>query len=191
MKTITLITLLIITNITFIFAQSNETSIKQNHHVVNFDFIYEYTNDSIAIVYKGKIDWDSFTPVVGKGRFGYIDIDSNLIVPIVFDDVLPFNNGAAAVKKHNKWEIINKKGQCVSTNKYDYVKPFNEGYAIVFIGRVKNGIPKRGKYTFINTKGEKTTSLWYNNASSFIDGKALVVLKKETYYINYSGNRIK
>lgn len=48
-----------------------------------------------------------------SGKWGFIDIEGNIIIDPHFDEAKSFSNGFAAVKKGDEWGFINKEGQLV------------------------------------------------------------------------------
>ena len=75
--------------------------------------------------------------------------------------------------------------------KYNYIGEFNDGLAMVFIGKLEMSIaesiyPTKGKYGFINQKGEEIIPLKYDDAMSFSDGKAQVELNNKTFYETFA-----
>jgi hypothetical protein len=75
---------------------------------------------------------------------GYLNSKGELVLPFRNSEEYSFTNGSAVVYYHNKWQIINKKGDVIS----DYLKnpafTFSEG-----LGLVQEPFWK-GKYGFIS-----------------------------------------
>ncbi len=59
-----------------------------------------------------------------------------------------FSDGAAAVKKNDKWGYINKKGELIIDYKFDYAYTFYNGYAKVLKEDKYYVIDKTGNYIF-------------------------------------------
>jgi hypothetical protein len=51
---------------------------------------------------------------------GHIDMDGNIVIPIIYEDILAFKNGYAGAKKNGKWGLIDKNGNLVVPYKYDW-----------------------------------------------------------------------
>ena len=64
-----------------------------------------------------------------------------------------FNDGLAKVKKEGKFGFIDKKGNFIVNNIYDFVGDFTNGYAIVAKGAL---------YGLINAKGEVVMEIKYS-----------------------------
>jgi hypothetical protein len=93
------------------------------------------------------------TFIIASNRFGYgiIDGSGHPIVPPVYDDLTFMNwategnNEIFAAKRFGKWGFINTDNKLLSTFKYDEVKPFSEGLAVVRIAEKWGYINKEGK----------------------------------------------
>lgn len=71
-------------------------------------------NKSIFVEYQEyKIPSEGLMPVKKNGKWGYIDGDSNLVIPCIYDEVSLFNGGRAIVKYNGKEYVIDKKGNVV------------------------------------------------------------------------------
>ena len=110
-------------------------------------------------------DWDNRLASVfikrgdGDYRFGYIDLNGNEVIPLIYELALPFSDGYAAVFDANdKIGFINENGQLVIPYQYDDVK---WGFFNGFVWVKKNGywgmIDKSGnaKISFIYPQIEK------------------------------------
>ena len=71
----------------------------------------------------------------------------------VYDELGPFNEGYAAVRRGKKWGYINTKGEEVIPCSFDAADIFSEGLAAV---------SKSDKLAYINTKGEEVISSPYS-----------------------------
>lgn len=87
---------------------------------------------------------------------------------IGYEDIHPFSEGLAAVKKNGKWGFIDTCGNLVIpfTDEYVPTYVFSDGLAVVST--------KGGKYGYINTKGEIAIPCIYTNAKAFSEGVAAV-----------------
>ena len=93
------------------------------------------------------------------------------------DEVLPFSEGYAAVKKNNKWGYIDEKGNLVIDYKFDKATSFNNSRALVVKNNVTSIINKNG----FNTKVAdfKTTGI-----TSFNENGAAIKTNNKWKIIN-------
>lgn len=104
------------------------------------------------------------------------------------DEIAPYQEDLAAIKKSDQWAFINKNGEVVidfrsdlvssisendlqmTTSKFRSYPHFVEGKCL--IKKLKNGIYY---YGFIDTKGNEVIAPEYVNATNFKNGKSIVV----------------
>lgn len=129
--------------------------------------------------------------VKSKNRYGFINRDSIIVVPIIYDDVysiivdaIPGSDYDKFIKAHNlkwnwswdkgqlmsvckdgKWGYINEKGTEVISIIYDDVKE-----PIVFKGRHLIGVGNDGKYGFVNWDNKVIIPLEYDCISRYYQG---------------------
>ena len=109
------------------------------------------------------------------------------------DEIAPFQEGLAGIKKGNSWGFINDTGALTIGYRKDIVVPpngvpvFSDGYCLV--QEVRDGITF---YGYINTKGEKVIPADYLAATPFENGYARVIkyYKEDTGLINTLGKNI-
>lgn len=106
-----------------------------------------------------------------EGKWGFINERGQFVIPAVFDNVMPFKDGLAAVnqgyhfdhtsaEKSNpgKWGFIDKEGNWVIKPQFEAVESFQEGLAKVNIGamyRSYQGIKLMGgKWGFLDKNGK-------------------------------------
>ena len=141
---------------------------KKNNYKVTETF-----DDGFAIVKKGK-------------KFGVINGESKLVIPIKYNEIKrenEYRNSYAYtdnyfVKKGDKWGIINKNNEVIIPFEYDYAYPFNEGLAAV---------RKADKYGFIDKTGKVIVPLEYDDAGWLQDGKAYVEKGNKSGYVDKNG----
>ena len=114
-----------------------------------------------------------------------------------FADYLPythtwkFTEGLASVKKGNKWGFIDTTGKTVVPFQWDFVYPFDEGYAVVFSGTVTSyDIPDTGYYGLIDTTGELIIPCEWTKMHSYAEGLALVQRDNKWGFIDISGETV-
>ena len=103
----------------------------------------------------------------------------------VYDELGPFNEGYAAVRRGKKWGYINTKGEEVIPCSFDAADIFSEGLAAV---------SKSDKLAYINTKGEEVFSSpysYYNTKNrNFSEGLAAVCDDGKWGWINQKGELV-
>ena len=77
-------------------------------------------------------------------KWGYTDLDNNLIIDYKYDYASEFKSSVAKVKLNNKYALINNTGKVISDN-YDAIFDFNLGIAVV-----KNSV----NYGCVDTTGK-------------------------------------
>lgn len=115
--------------------------------------------------------------------WGYIDKDSNVVIPFIFKFLNPFDSvGMAFAQIGDKQGFINTNCDTVIPFIYDDLGEFNIGLARA---------EKNGKTGFINRKGETEIKFKYDDAHGFIDcGVAPVSLNNKWGFINTAGENV-
>ncbi len=91
--------------------------------------------------------------------WGYIDKDSNVVIPFIFKFLNPFDSAGMAVGQiGEKQGFINTKGDTVVPFIYDDLSVFSEGLAPA---------KKNGKYGYINRKGEVAIPFQFDKERHF------------------------
>lgn len=145
-----------------ISAQENSEKSKKTKNL--FDLEYSYSQN-LAKVQK-------------KEKWGFIDTNKNVVIPIKYEDASSFINGFSRVQQNSKIAFIDTLGNLVS-DWFDYVYPFYNNLA-----KVKN----ENKIAFINQKGE-LASEWFDQVYEYYYG--LKKVKKGNYwaFIDENGKR--
>lgn len=100
-------------------------------------------------------------PATRKEKSGYLDLLGKIAIPLVYDGVMAFSEGLAAVEKGNVWGYVNRDGKVIIPPKFDRAGQFSSGLAPV----------KLGKHTgFINKNGDFAFSLQFDYAPGFLTG---------------------
>lgn len=119
------------------------------------------------------------------GKFGYIDIDGNVVIPQIYYRADDFINGLARVAKEAngeiKWGYIDTSGTEVIQCQYDVLDIFCEGYAAMRLGE-KSG--------FIDTKGRVVILPIYDTVLPFKEGYAGVKLNNKWHFIDKNGIKL-
>lgn len=116
--------------------------------IKNYDILYPFNN--------------GLARVKSQGKWGYINMEGDLIIPLIYQDAREFSdNGLAAVLKNDKWGFINNIGETVIPFNWDGVDyigdksitmggfmGFKDNNAIVISGNSYGVINDKGDYVF-------------------------------------------
>jgi Serine/threonine protein kinase len=148
-------------------ALDEKQALKENLRLAHYGF-----SEGIALINKNK-------------KWGYIDKNGTIVIPLKYDYAASFSEGLAAVEKNGKRGYIDKDGNTMISFKYNYAEPFSEGLALIGING-KEGFFDR-KYGFINKSGKMVTQCIYDFANSFSEGLAAVSINGKWGFIDKSG----
>lgn len=79
------------------------------------------------------------------GKYGFIDVNNKIVIPLNFDDLRDFSNGLAAAKVGSRWGFIDSSGKMLIEPIYNDVSNFDKHGLAKVIKKLKWGI--------INTMG--------------------------------------
>lgn len=125
------------------------------------------------------------TPVVyipyNEGEaWGFTDANGKVVIKALYDEILPFSEGFAAVRINQKWGFIDRSGNfVVKPNKYDSVGSFSEGKAYVRLGNRCGFIDGQG------TEVIKPNQLF--GAGKYSDGLAVACIDQLYGYLDHAG----
>lgn len=162
----------------------------------------------------------SYKSVMGM-KWGYIDNQGRFVIPPRYDFADSFqDNGLAVVGWKDGNALINRAGQVVTREKWDYIGEFSEGRAIAideqgfkvinesgkintqkpygFIGSYQEGRAEfssstqgQTKYGYLDLQGQEIIPAEYDSADPFKDGYAVVQVREgEFALIDRDGRRI-
>ncbi len=99
-------------------------------------------------------------------KYGFINKDNEVVIPLIYDQALWFSEGLAVVKKNGKYGFINKQGEEVIPLQYTIADNFGQGLALTY---------KDGKFNLINKQDEIVIPLeQYSAVTMFHEGLASV-----------------
>ena len=113
-------------------------------------------------------------------RATIIDREARTVFQSDWDDIRPFSEGLAAVRKNGKWGFVDREGEVVIEPQYDSVTAFAEGLAGFELGATQvslsNGISWTcpGRRGFIDHSGSVVIPAEWIDASPFHEGLAVV-----------------
>lgn len=91
---------------------------------------------------------DGRVPVTRGRTAGYLDLHGKVVIPLLYDEAMPFSGGLAAVEKEGKWGYIDRDGKVIIPLKFDEAGEFSSGLAPARIGQKTGFIDKSGKFSF-------------------------------------------
>ena len=135
---------------------------------IDIDFIWSCSEDMI------KISKD--------GKYGYMDKEKNIIIPLVYDEIEGFLNGLAVVCLNDKYGVINKKGEIVIPINCRKINRWGDSIFSI----ETDSFEKK----YFNAKGEEILGLnKYNKRYSFNDGIIEVCDKNKHGYVDISNGK--
>lgn len=128
---------------------------------------------------------NDMAPAKINGKYGYINVKFEELSPFEWDGATVIQNGFGAVKKGEKWALINSSFEPVTDYIYDDVKTDDYQYCSIS-GRafVKNN----ASYQMINEKGETVGEGNYEDAVPFVaDEPTAVKLNGKWGFVDTEG----
>ena len=108
-----------------------------------------------------------WVPFEYKGRWGFRRAGSEQTIAPIFDRVLPFAEGRAAVCLDGRWGYVDDAGEPIGRFAFDGAWSFSQGLGLVC---------RRGKYGFVGLDGRPAVPARYDRARSFSEGYAVAVV---------------
>ncbi|WP_230656830.1 WG repeat-containing protein [Psychrobacter sp. I-STPA10] len=192
-----------------------DTSGNQVIKPLNFDSVYNFTDNGLAAVskdgqwgfidksgklvipfqydYVGPMEYsvtkkgfsEGLAAVYKDGQWGFIDKSGKLVIPYQFKYAYSFQNGVASVSKDDKWGVIDKTGRTVVPFQFNLVYP------------VVNGVmsaQKNDNWGHMDSTGKEVTPIHFKVAGDFgIKGFGMVQNKADDKFalVNKSGEIVK
>jgi hypothetical protein len=126
---------------------------------------YEFVSDELVMIYV-------------NGKYGFSNLNNELIIPAEYTKMTPFNNGLAIAQKKEKYFFIDKSAKETPLD-YPEMKKYKDGL-IATKGSNK-------KWGYINEKNEKMIDFLFQFASDFSEGYAVVADDVHEGLINKRG----
>jgi hypothetical protein len=124
-----------------------------------------------------------------EGKWGFVDKDGIWVVKPKFDEVKPFKEDLAAVKRKGKWGFIFESGKYAIKPRFSKITSFSEGKAGVVWAKKSNGL-----WGFINKQGLMIIEPAFSHVKQFKDGESKVklpgMLPQQMIVINGDGKQI-
>jgi len=103
--------------------------------------------------------------VLQNGKWGFIDKNGKVVIPLIYEEALYFEEGLGSVKQNGKYGFVDRNGTIVIPTVYDKFEPFSEGLVAV---------SKDGKYGYLDKNGKAVVPLIFEDASTFRNGTAQI-----------------
>ena len=133
---------------------------------------YDFVNECIC----------GLSVVKKAGKYGYVDKQGKLIVPLIYDEAVTLNEGYANVRKGEQWGYLDSLGNVLLEPQFNDAMGFSQGFAAV---------KKGGKWGFIDITGKMVITPAFENARSFKEGLAAVTNMKGFWgYIDKTGHLV-
>ena len=112
-----------------------------------FASVDEFVDNLSGIIKEKLRNKDLYMPIQKKnGKWNFIDSNGKYLSKQWFEEVSPFKEGWACVRRYDRWNYINEEGKYMNEYWfYDGITPFSEGWAAVRTGCT---------WYFINSEGE-------------------------------------
>jgi len=137
-----------------------------------------WLDNDFAVISTG--DWD-------ERKYGHIDKNGQIVVPLIYDRAGDFFDGLAQVALDGKYGFVNTSGEVVIPIIYDYAgwmewgEVFCDGLATVAID---------GKWGFIDRSGGVIIPLEFDGAQQFSEGLAAVQRDGYWGFVNTNGELV-
>jgi hypothetical protein len=146
----------------------------------NFIYIFRQVRDSWRMRYDEVLSFREGRAKVGLyDEYGFVDLDGNVVVPLMYDFVGHFSEGRAKVKLNGEWGFIDLDGNEVVPLKYVWASDYQEG---------RTKVKLDGKWGFIDLNGNVVVSLKYDWVHDYQEGRAKVKLDGKWGFIDLNGN---
>ena len=127
----------------------------------------------------------------GHGKFGFMDKNSNIVIPYIYDFANSFSDGLAHVERYSgQVEYIDKSGKSViefaRRSPIDRFGDFHEGFASIYFASNRDA----GESIIINKSGKIVTKGKYRSTGNFYDGLAYVRRDEMEGFINKDGEEV-
>ena len=157
-----------------VIAKVAAVTIKEIVSGLDYDSAGSYANFSWTEFGSAGGFSDGLLAVGKEGKWGFIDKNGKVIVPLQYDGVYTFSEGLALVVKDTKYGYVDKTGNEVITPTYANAWSFSEGLAGVRTGSYSLS----GRTGFIDKTGKVVIPLEYDMVSKFSEGFAVVMRQK-------------
>lgn len=147
--------------------EANKISILKNEGIVVSNIVTDERNEAYknGIVEELGMISEGFLGFKQKGKWGFMDIDGNIVIAPVYGNVGEFSEGMARVKIGRYWGFIDTTGTTIIEPEFLRAEDFECGMAAVGNGR---------EWNFIEKSGKKAMKQTFSRIGTFMGGKAIV-----------------
>lgn len=157
---------------------------------------------------------DNLRPKEKDNQFGFVNGSGAFQIAPIFDEVLPFSEGLAAVRIGEKWGFVNTSGHVVIKPQFESAFYFREGVGLVKMSSGDALIDKAGKVIasgldyvdfiadarvparrgdksgYLDLRGAVAIPFIYDGVDRFSDGLAAVEKNEKWGYLDREGHMI-
>jgi len=122
---------------------------KSGHEIIDSSLLKTYMRIFEKNSTKNKkiiLENQDLTIINNKKKYGVIDSSKNIIIPIIYDNIIRSTDGLFRVNKGYLWTYFDRKGNQLISFQYTKAGDFNDGLALV---------EKNYKSFYINKKGKE------------------------------------
>ncbi|KQR91495.1 hypothetical protein ASG01_14090 [Chryseobacterium sp. Leaf180] len=130
---------------------------------------------------------EGFASIGKDERYGFIDENKKIVVPLMFDRVWNLFDGTAKAIYQGKNVYIDTKGKILFESDIN-PETMKENMGFFFEGMAVK--TKNGKSGFVDRSGREIIPLLYDNVHAFRNGAALVSKDQTYFFIDKKGKRI-
>ena len=189
---------------TVTYANGSRNSIEETIQTVQVDGVWY-----IAAFQSGWLDSDPVTarerhildevfegelfPASRNGRWGFTDVDGNIIIPIEYREAYAFSEGLARVRADNDLiGFINARNEFVIQPEYPLAEDFKDGLAVVNVGARKDSTLgwRGGQWGFVDKTGNMVIPAIYSNYGIVFDGVIPMKYDNDWGIIDTRGNTV-
>lgn len=125
-------------------------------------------------------------PIGVDKKWGYIDVNGEVVIPPRFESASEFFDGLAVVKEEGLYGYINLQGNLITAYKYTSALPFKNGEAIVATDSACFVINMRGErlrdtVLYYQPKHSDNEPVWYSKSSLMFSTKSSRYRKDSVY----------
>jgi len=129
-----------------------------------------------------KFGFNGLAKVSQDGKWGYVNLKGEEIIPLHFEEVGDFDYGLVPVKLNKKWGYFNAQGQIAVSINFD---------AVSGVWREElSAVQLQGKWGYVNPRGDTVIKPGFDKATEFRNGLAKVEVNQRWGLINTVGETI-